>query len=134
MSKFKPSRILISIPFFIIGFGFLGGAIWLGINRLLGAFEWQKEDGLIVGWVVVLTIFGGAFLQFGKDALYKGHSEKSKPLVGPVLYYIIGALILVPGVWSYLAGAHQALMISGVGVVSIIYGLRLSRRTKKHAK
>ena len=133
MSKFKTSRILVSIPFFIIGAAFLGGAVWLAVDRLLGGLEWKENDGFVVGWLVVLTIFGGALLQFGKDALYKGHSEASKPLVGPVLYYIVGVLILVPGVWSFLVGSQQALMVSAIGVGSIGYGVRLSLRAKKQA-
>jgi hypothetical protein len=133
MSKFKTSRILVAIPFFLIGTAFLSGASWLGIDRLFGGFEWKEGDGFIVGWVVALVIFAGALLQFGKDALYKGHSEESKPLVGPVLYYIAGILILIPGVWSFLAGSQQALLVSAIGVGSIIYGIRLSLRAKKLA-
>ena len=105
----------------------------MGIDRLFGGFEWKENDSFIIGWIVVLTIFGGALIQFGKDALYKGHSEESKPLVGPILYYIIGVLILIPGVWSFLAGSQQALVVSAVGIGSIIYGLRLSHRAKKQA-
>lgn len=133
MRKFKTSRVLVAIPFFLVGAAFLGGAAWLGIDRLFGGFEWKDNDGFIVGWVIALVIFGGALLQFGKDALHKGHSEESKPLVGPVLYYIIGVLILIPGVWSFLAGSQQALMVSAFGVGSIIYGIRLSLRVKKLA-
>jgi hypothetical protein len=131
MSKFKTSRILASIPFLLIGSSFLIGSIWLGIDRLLGGFEWKENDGFIVGWIIALIIFGGAFLQFGKDALYKGHSEKSSPLVGPKLYYIIGVLILIPGIWSFIAGSQQALMIVAFGLGSIIYGAKLSMRLKK---
>ena len=131
MSKFKTSRILASVPFFVIGAAFLVGAAWLGIGRLLEGLEWKQYDGLIVGWVVVLVIFGGAMLEFGKDALYKGHSEKTKPLIGPVLYYVVGVLILIPGVWSFVAGSPQALLVSAVGLGSIIYGIRLSLRIRK---
>ena len=133
MEKFKTSRIFVATPFFLVGAGFLCGAAWLGIDRLFGGFEWKENDSFIIGWLIALVIFGGAMLQFGKDALYKGHSKDFKPLVGPIIYYIIGVLFIVLGIWSFLAGSQQALMVAAVGIASVIFGVKLSIRAKKSA-
>ncbi|MEZ9138752.1 MULTISPECIES: hypothetical protein [unclassified Shewanella] len=131
MNKLKTSRVIIAIPFFIIGTGSVVSAFWLVIGRLLEGMMWKEDDSFVIGAMVVLILFGSSFISFGKDALYKGHSKKSKRLIGPTIFYAIGVIILIPGVWSFFAGSQQALIISLLGIASIIYGLRLSHKVKK---
>ena len=131
MSSFKKSRIVVAVPFFLVGFCFLAGAIWLAVDRLMEGFEWLDSDSFTIGWLIVLVIFGGALLQFGKNALHEGHSEKSKPLIGPALYFLVGVLIIVPGLWSFIEGSSQALLVAAVGAASLGYGIRLSLKEKR---
>ena len=132
MGKYKISRILISSPFFIIGAAFLIGAIWLAIDRLMEGLKLDESDGFFIGAFVVLCIFGGAFISFGKNALQEGHSEKSKPLISPIIYYLLGVLFVIPGVWSFFAGSLQALIVIAIGVGISIYGYGVSKKLKNN--
>ena len=132
MNSFKTSRILVALPFFLVGAFFLGGAIWLAIERLLAGLVWDESDGFTIGAIIVLVIFGGAMLQFARNALFEGYAKESKPLIGPVLYYIIGVFILVPGLWSYFEGSSRAFLVAAVGAASIGYGINLSLKRKRH--
>jgi hypothetical protein len=124
---------LSSIPFFLIGACFFGGAVWLVIARLIEGLESKPNDDMVIGWTIALVIFGLSFIHFGKNALYEGLSKESKPLIGPIIYYIFGALVFAVGFWSILAGSQQALIATTVGLGSLVYGFRLSKRLKRQA-
>lgn len=131
----KPTliKLLVSMPFFLIGASLLGGAVWLVIVRIIEGFQAKPDDGFVIGWLVVLVLLGLSFLNFGKNALFEGLVKESKSLIGPVIYYIFGVLVSIVGLWSFLAGSQQAIIVAVVGVASIVYGFKLSTRNKKEA-
>ena len=130
MSKYSINNILISTPFFVLGAAFIFGAFWSLISRLLEGIVWHENDPYVIGAVIFLLIFGGAFTQFGLNALNKGYSKKSQRLISPIFYYFIAALFIVPGVWSAIYGSINALIVLAIGIAIAAYGFKLSNNLK----
>jgi hypothetical protein len=130
MSKHSIKNILISTPFFALGAGFICGALWLVISRLLEGLVWDENDPFVIGAVIFLVIFGGAFAHFGLNALNKGYSKNSKRLISPIFYYLIAALFIVPGAWSAIYGSINALIVLAIGIAIAAYGFKLSNNLK----
>jgi hypothetical protein len=130
MSKYSIKNVLISTPFFVLGAAFIFGAFWLLISRLLEGLAWHENDPYVIGAVIFLLIFGGAFTQFGLNALNKGCSKNSKRLISPLFYYFIAALLVVPGAWSAIYGSINALIVLAIGIAIAAYGLKQSNNLK----
>lgn len=133
MNNIKIGNAIISAPFFVIGAGFIGGAIWSVVSRLSEGLSWKSNDSFVVGAFVVLLIFGGAFIQFGFNALNKGYSKNSKKIISPIIYYFIGALFIIPGAWSALYGSTNAIVVLVIGIGIVMYGLKISHGLKSGA-
>ena len=128
MSHYRIRNILTSAPFLALGAAFILGALWLLAGRLSEGLAWKDGDGLVAGFLVVMLIFAGAFIQFGLNALTQGHTKKSsKKLISPAFYYVIALFFIVPGAWIALYGSTNALIVIAVGVGIAVYGYKLSR-------